>query len=58
MTDLTTLTDKELAKLLKDIEQARKIAIRPVLKYRARLRDIKAEIRKRVSEETETNKGA
>lgn len=53
MSDLTHLTDKELALLLEDIQKARRVAIRPVLKYRARMREIREEMKKRV---TETNK--
>lgn len=53
MSDLTQMTDKEIVQLMLDTHNARKLAIRTVLKYRARMREIKREMKKRV---TETNK--
>ena len=51
MSDLALLTDRQLALLLEDIERARRIAIRPVLRYRARRREIRAEMKRRVEQE-------
>lgn len=52
VSDLTMLTDKELVQLLNDIRQSRRLAILVVLRYRKRRREVRAEIARRVSEET------
>lgn len=50
MSDLTHLTDKEIVKLMLDTHNARKLAMRAVLKYRTQIRQIKKEMKKRVIE--------